>query len=182
MCADLKIFYLGTPMERHECMQLPLAIIPEEVIQQYRLKDIAYNDKVYIRIEKGMYGLPQAGILANKLLTERLALKGYHPCPNTPGLWKHEWRPVTFSLVVDDFGIKYVGKKHAKHLLNVLKEHYKVSEGWSGTHYCSIHIEWDYPRGRVFLSMPGYITAALHKYQHPVPITPQNAPHSCKKP
>jgi hypothetical protein len=90
MCADLNFFYLGTPMERHEFLQLPLAIIPEEVIQQYSLKDIAHNDKVYISNEKGMYGLLQAGILANKLLTKRLTLKGYHPCPNTPRLWKHE--------------------------------------------------------------------------------------------
>eukprot|EP00957_Ditylum_brightwellii_P134953 10289536-Ditylum_brightwellii.AAC.1 len=114
-------------------MQLPLAVIPEEVIQEYNLHAIAHNDKVYIRIEKGMYCLPQAGILANKLLTKRLALKGYHPYPNMPGLWKHEWRPVTFSLAVDDFGIKYVGRKHAKHFLDVLKQHYKVSEDWSGT-------------------------------------------------
>eukprot|EP00957_Ditylum_brightwellii_P138891 10586453-Ditylum_brightwellii.AAC.1 len=95
-----------------------------------------------------MCGLPQAGILANKLLTERLVLKGYHSCPNTPALWKHEWCLVTFSLVVDDFGIEYVGKKHAKHLLDVLKQHYKVSEDWSGTRYCGITLEWDYPRGR----------------------------------
>jgi hypothetical protein len=32
---------------------------------------------VYMEIRKGMYGLPQAGVLANKLLKERLARHGY---------------------------------------------------------------------------------------------------------
>jgi hypothetical protein len=35
----------------------------------------------------------------------------------THGLWKHEMRPVWFSLVVDDFGIKYVGGENAGHLM-----------------------------------------------------------------
>eukprot|EP00957_Ditylum_brightwellii_P020515 1546763-Ditylum_brightwellii.AAC.1 len=72
-----------------------------------------------------MYGLPQAGILANKLLKERLATAGYCPTRHTPGLWRHKWRPVTFSLAVDDFGIKYVGKENALHLLNTLKQWYE---------------------------------------------------------
>ena len=32
----------------------------------------------------------------------------------TPGLWLHEWRPIQFSLVVDDFGVKYVGEENEK--------------------------------------------------------------------
>ena len=57
-----------------------------------------------------MYGLPQAGILANKLLRKRLATFGYIEVPHTPGLWKYIWLPVQFTLVVDDFGVKYVGQ------------------------------------------------------------------------
>ena len=44
-----------------------------------------------------------------------------------PGLWFHEWRPIQFSLVVDDFGVKYVGEENAKHLVNALVEHYEIS-------------------------------------------------------
>eukprot|EP00957_Ditylum_brightwellii_P081582 6206538-Ditylum_brightwellii.AAC.1 len=101
-----------------------------------------------------MYGLPQAGILANNLLTKRLAAKGYRPCRHTLGLWKHDWRPVIFSLAVDDFGIKYVGQEHAHHLLQMLQHWHKVAEDWSGRRYCGITIEWDYEHGHVDLSMP----------------------------
>ena len=75
---------------------------------------------IYIRIDKGMYGLPQAGILANILLEKRLARHGYFKCQHTPGLWKHRIRPIKFALVVDDFGVEYVGKEHAQHLLAAL--------------------------------------------------------------
>jgi len=76
-----------------------------------------------------MWKLPQAGILANKLLWKRLKPHGYYERVNTPGLWRHATRPITFSLVVDDFGVKYVGKEHADHLISCLKKKtYKLTE------------------------------------------------------
>ena len=62
------------------------------------------------------------GILANKFLKERLAEHGYFELPHTPCLFMHKTRPVWFILVVDDFGIKYIGRQHADHLIGVLKE------------------------------------------------------------
>eukprot|EP00957_Ditylum_brightwellii_P048466 3677640-Ditylum_brightwellii.AAC.1 len=89
-------------------MQLPTNIIPGKVKEEYKLHEKVHNGFVYMELRKGMYGLPQAGILANRLLTKRLATKGYRPCHHTPGLWKHDLRPVWFSLAADDVGIKYV--------------------------------------------------------------------------
>jgi hypothetical protein len=54
------------------------------------------------------------------MLQTRLAPFGYYPARHTPGLWMHNMRPITFSLVVDDCAVKYVGKKHADHLRNAL--------------------------------------------------------------
>ncbi|KAL7474481.1 hypothetical protein ACHAW6_000454, partial [Cyclotella cf. meneghiniana] len=66
-----------------------------------------------------------AGILANKLLSSCLDADGYYQCQFTPGLWHHKWRPITFSLVVDDFGVKTVRLTYAKHLKNTLQKYYK---------------------------------------------------------
>ena len=63
-----------------------------------------------MQIQRGLYGLPQSGILANKLLRKRLKPHGYYELPYTPGLWKHVTLPVLFTLVVYDFGVKYTGK------------------------------------------------------------------------
>jgi hypothetical protein len=63
---DLDNFYLNTPMPNPEYMRLQLDIIPKEIIVAYNLCELAMpNGWVYIEIRKGMYGLPQAGILAN---------------------------------------------------------------------------------------------------------------------
>ncbi|KAL7474459.1 hypothetical protein ACHAW6_000435, partial [Cyclotella cf. meneghiniana] len=103
---DIKNFYLNTPMDRPEYMKLKFDLIPDEIVKHYKLRDYVEDGWVYVRINLGMYGLPQAGILANKLLAKRLASAGYYQCQYTPGLWRHVWRPITFCLVVDDFGIK----------------------------------------------------------------------------
>ncbi len=80
MGMDVSNFYLGTPMARYEYMWLDYALIPQAIIDQYNLQDKVENGRVYMEIHKGMYGLPQSGILAQNLLTERLATHGYRPC------------------------------------------------------------------------------------------------------
>ncbi len=67
-----------------------------------------------------MYGLPHAGILANKLLKKRLATHGCYEQQHTPGLWKHKSQPVWFNLDIDDLGIKHISKEHLQHLYDAL--------------------------------------------------------------
>jgi hypothetical protein len=71
--------------------------------------------------------LKQAGLLANQLLQKRLAPFGYYPARHTPGLWLHKTRPIAFSLIVDDFAVKYVGKHHADHLRDTLLRIYELT-------------------------------------------------------
>ena len=77
---------------------------------------------VYVNIFKGMYGLKQAGIIVHISLIHHLATFGYHPARHTPGLWQHENRDTIFTLVVEDFAIKYTSLDNAQHLLHALKE------------------------------------------------------------
>ena len=149
--------YLATPMDRFEYMKMPMNIIPLAFKQQYTLEEIAKNGFVYMQIEKGMYGLPQAGILANKLIRKQLAPHSYYEMPHTPGLWRHIHRPVRLSLVVEDFGIKYIGKNNVDHLLNALKQNYEKNEDWEGKIYCGISLEWNYDERYVDTSMPQYV-------------------------
>jgi len=106
---DIKNFDLNTPMDLPEYMKLKLDLIPDEIIEKYNLREKQHNGWVYERIDLGMYGIPQAGILANKILVKRLAKESYYQCQFTPSIWRHIWHPVMFCLVVDDVGIKTVG-------------------------------------------------------------------------
>lgn len=176
-CFDISSFYLGTPLDRYEYMKIPLRTFPEHVKQQYNLNEMAYKGQVYLEIRRSIWGLPQAGILSNRLLKERLAPHGYYECEHTPGLWRHETRPIAFTLVVDDFGIKYTNKADAEHLYNCIAEHYKVKADWEGKLYCGITLDWDYEKRTVTLSMPGYVKKMLINFNHPEPKKPQDSPH-----
>ena len=73
-------------------MKIPITQIPNEIIAEYNLQNKVHSDSaVYIEMQKGMYGLPQAGMLANKLLKCRLAKHGYYEVRRTPGYWHHTW-------------------------------------------------------------------------------------------
>ena len=168
-------------MDRFEYMFLPIAVIHKEIIDQYHLQDKEHNGKIYLGIRKGMYELSQAGILANKQLQRNLQPHGYYPCKYTLGLWIHKIRAITFSLVVDDFGIKYIHKEDVEHLYNTLHKYYpKLTIDWSGGLYCGITLEWDYKHRIVDLSMPNDIHNVLHKFQHPPPPAPQHVPYKAQ--
>jgi hypothetical protein len=49
------------------------SIFPEEIANKYNITALAVDGWVYIEIRKGMYGLKQAGLLANQLLQKRLS-------------------------------------------------------------------------------------------------------------
>ena len=129
-----------------------------------------------------MYGLKQAALLAYQHLVNQLAPHGYHPCPYTTGLWEHDTRPTNFCLCINDFGVKYVSTADADHLLNSLRQHYKISVDWAGTDYCGLSIKWNYAKKYVDISMPGYIASTLERLQHPKPARPQHAPHQWTQP
>ena len=97
-----------------------------------------------MEIQKGMYGLPQAGKIANDKLKLYLSRFGYEPAPITPGLWRHQTFPLQFSMVVYDCGIKCERQEDITHLLDAIKTIYKISDDWDGKLYCGLNLEWDY--------------------------------------
>jgi hypothetical protein len=157
--------------------------MPDNVIKHHNLRDKATpGSYIYCKIQKGMYGLPQAGIIALQLLEERLQKHGYHQSQMTPGLWKHDTHPISFSLVVNDFGVTYVGKENAQHLLDTARHYYKCSCDWKGEQYCGLTLTWDYEGKKVHILMPGYVTKALTRFQHPPPVKSQDQPYPNTKP
>lgn len=176
MTMDVKDFYLNTPMSRYEYIRIPTAMIPQKFMDKYGLHDKVHNGAVYAEVRKGMYGLPQAGKIANDRLVEHLGEYGYKPVPRTAGLWKHETRELSFTLVVDDFGVKYEKEEDARHLEEALSKLYHVTTDWDGKLYVGVTLDWDYDKRHLHCSMPGYIEAMLHRFQHPKPSRPQDQP------
>ena len=55
-------------MARYEYMKISLDILPEEIIAQYNLRQLASNGWLYLEIRKVMSGLKEAGHIANNRL------------------------------------------------------------------------------------------------------------------
>jgi hypothetical protein len=96
MCLDIKQIYLTAALEYFEYMKMPLSLFPSWIVKQYDLTKHAKDGWAHLEMRRTGWGLPQAGILARKL-----ALFGYYKCINTSGLWYHEMRPITLTLIVD---------------------------------------------------------------------------------
>ena len=118
--ADIQNFYLNNPMKTYRYMHIPLHIFSDVIITKYNLNSIAVEGYVYIEIQKGMYGIKEADIIAFQALVTHLAPYGYYPVKHTPGLWRHKTSSLIFTLAVDNFGIKCFDKSHANHLFHAI--------------------------------------------------------------
>ncbi len=175
---DIKDFYLNTPMKHYEYMHLKITDIPDEIIKEYKLDEKVTTDGyIYTEIQKGMYGLPQAGIIAQELLADRLAKHGYTQSKIIPGFWKHATKPICFTLVVNDFAVKYTWEQDAEHLISALKEEYDITINRTATKYIGLTIKWDLKNQKFHTSMPGYLSKAFVRFKHEIPHKKQNSPH-----
>ena len=117
---DVKNFYLNNTMKKAEYIKIDLKITPQEIIDKYNLLNKKCDGYIYVIIEKGIYDLLQAGIIAHESLKENLQPYGYAPGKITQGIWTNTERDINFTPVADDFGIKYRNKKDAEHLISAL--------------------------------------------------------------
>ena len=114
-------------------------MVPQEIIDKYSVQKLKCDDYIYIEIQKGMYGLKQAGALANEHLEQLLKRYGYVKIQFIPGVWKHKTRSIILNSCVDDFTIKYAGQQHADHLISLLSKHHE--EHWKGDKYCGMDLK-----------------------------------------
>ena len=168
---DISNMYLNTPLDDYQYMRFNVKDVPPEVINLYNLHNKIIPDGwLYCKIQRAIYGLNEAGKLANIQLQKLFATEGYYPCLFTQELFRHETRDITFSLVVDDFGVKYINQKDEEHLEPVIKKNYPMKTDWDGDYYLGMTLKWNYDKTHnkrlVKFSMPGYIKEPLIKFQH----------------
>ena len=97
-------------------MRIPLKSAPQEIIYAYNLATLVDDQGwIYMRIEKGMCGLKQAGIFTSQELVKQMAPFGYHHVQQTPGMMVHDNRNTISSLVVNIFCVQYSSLDDAEH-------------------------------------------------------------------
>ena len=108
-----------------------------------------------------MYGLPQAGIIAQELIKKRLVEYGYHQSKIIKGFWKHRTRPICFCHVVNNFAVKHVNQDDADQLINAVRKYYLMTADNKATKYFGLTIERDYENPKAHIHMPGYLQKAF---------------------
>ena len=100
------------------------------------------NTDRYINVEitRTMYGRAHNGRIANQGLQKHLAKYGYYPTKRTLGLWKHRAQSISFTLIVDDFGIKYSNKDDINDLFETIKDKYPLKIDLDGSKYIGIYL------------------------------------------
>ena len=85
-------------------MRIHLRLIRQETIKEHNVIEFVDDDGyVYVEETRAIHGLAQNGSIVSEDLQKHLAKYAYYPTRGTPGLWKHGTRPISFTLVVDDF-------------------------------------------------------------------------------
>ena len=147
-------------------MRIHRSKLPREAILKHRLDSLFHDDCIYFEVRKCLYGLPQSGKLSQTRLVNHLSSHGYHQLPNVPCLFKHATRNITFSLVVDDFGVSYQHPSDFQHLVETLKSNdYLLTIQPEGNTYLGMHIKFNYIKNYVTISMPGYLEKALTRFR-----------------
>jgi hypothetical protein len=133
---DMSNFYIHNDLNEYQYMRFHIIMIPQDTFDEYNLQDIVDSDGwCYAEIRKAMYGLKESGFIANQELKIVLAKAGYVPTKFTPGLYTHKTRPIAFSLVVDDSGVKYVNKEDMDHLISTNGNRYPIKVDWKSEYF-----------------------------------------------
>ena len=86
------------PLEHYEYLRIKISNFLQEVIDLYKLQEKTTPDGfIYVEVRCGMYGLTQAGLLAQKLLEKFLGVHSYTQSKYTPGYWSHKTRLILAS-------------------------------------------------------------------------------------
>jgi hypothetical protein len=144
MTMDISNFYLMTPLHCPEFIQMKLSDIPDEVIEEYKLREKATkNGSIYIKAKQGMYGLPQSGLLANKLLEKHLNKHGYgqrkwYPAfgSTTHGQYNSHWLWTTLECNTLARNLPSISKTCSSNITNspaIGLEHDTSGSHWTGT-------------------------------------------------
>ena len=84
--------------------------------------------------------MKEAGKITHDDLVAHLKQYGYFET-TIPGYFRHESRPICFTLVVDDFGIKYVNEDDVQHLRQAIEVKYPVKFKMQPTQYIGINLK-----------------------------------------
>jgi hypothetical protein len=164
MTLNMKDFYLMALLPRSEYIRIPLKFLSAKILAKHNLHPFIFNNSVLFEVTKSMDGLPHAGKIAqDQLIIEHLAAHGYLQS-GTTCLFRHVNNGVAFTLVVDDFGVKFYDSTGADDLIRCLQLYYILITKKEATKHLDLTVAIDKITRKVRISAPGVIAEALQRF------------------
>jgi hypothetical protein len=173
---DIKDFYLMSSLPQPEWIRVPTKDIPISLLRDHDLLQYVVKSHILCRVDGTMYGHPYAGRGANADLVKHLAAHDFVQDPNVPCLFTHATRRISFSLVVDDFGIKYDSLPDLEYLISTLEKKYEIRVDLTGSKYIGVRLDWDYINNTYVPSMPNYVASGIARFCPDGPLKPSKTP------
>ena len=164
--SDISNIYLMSDLVNSEYIKCNYSLSPQRINEHYNLDDIIENGFMYAKINKAWFGLKQSGKIAHDNLVQHLKKHRYIQVKNTDGLFVHGLQDISFTSVVDDFGIIFSNKDGLNHLISVMRGKYKFKVDFDAKQYIRIHLKWNYVEQTVQFSIKGYVKQALEELKH----------------
>ena len=129
-----------------------------------------------------MYGHPAAGLIAYTDLVTHLAAHGHYQSRLIPCLFMNQDKSITFTLVVDDIGVKRKRNAGAiKRLQKILAKPYSkwdVKFDLTGSQYNGQRLQWSYQNSDSTLikDVPAYMRQTAHELHPGEKIKSYNTP------
>ena len=163
--ADISDFYLGADLPDPESIKLYLDTFPEEVLNKLGFTPFIKHDSsgkkyIYLDIVKSCYGVGSSGLLSQIRLIAQLHAHDYIQT-DTPCLFRHKTRDITFCLVVDDFAIQYNSLSDLQHFTDCLSELFHLKVYPECTSFLGFTVDYDRSRRTISLSYPSCIPDLL---------------------
>lgn len=122
---DISNMYLMSDLVNPKYVKFKVDMIPQQIFKYCKLNKLIHNGYIYAKINKARYGLEQSGKIADNDLVKYLQQHRYVQAKHTNGYFSHNIQYITFTLIVDDFGIKYTDKQDCGHLIKIMRLKYK---------------------------------------------------------
>lgn len=138
---DISNVYLMFLLPETEYFQFRYDLIPSRIVKHYNLDPLTVNGYVYAQINRVWYGLKKGGKIAYDDLVQHLQKHGYVWAGKTDGLFTLITCNISFTLVVNNFGMKYTNKADVHHLIKIMKEKYTFKVDFEAKQYIGIQME-----------------------------------------
>ena len=164
--ADLKDMYIKTPNPHLTYIWMPSKYLSPANIARFHLAPYIHDERLLLRVDKCLFGIPDAGALSKTFLDVTALHKGdYWEDPLIAGAYTHRTNNTQFLLVTDDMNVLCDNEAAKAHFLATLTAAgYDVTVDHKGEKWLGRTVT-RFP-DRVELTVPGYVAKLLARFPH----------------